>query len=127
MLRHTSSASRKPTSVPTTPTEAPVTMKTRMIAPCVTPIVRRMPMAALVLDQHDQAGRDVEGRDNHDDRQDQEHHVAFDLQRIEEGGVALPPIDHEDRSAGGLGDEPAEAIDLVRLVDINLDRGDVAG
>src|SRR6478736_113721 len=33
MLRHTSSANRKPTSVPTTPTEAPVIMNTRMMAP----------------------------------------------------------------------------------------------
>ena len=45
MLRHTTSARRKPTIVPTTPTEAPVTMNTRMIAPWVTPMVRRMPMS----------------------------------------------------------------------------------
>ena len=31
--------------MPTTPTEAPVIMKMRMIAPCVTPMVRRMPMS----------------------------------------------------------------------------------
>ena len=45
MLRHTNSASRKPTTVPTTPTEAPVIMNTRMIAPWVTPMVRRMPIS----------------------------------------------------------------------------------
>src|SRR5437868_2230497 len=45
MLRHTSTATRKPTKVPTTPTEAPVIMNTRMMAPWVTPIVRNMPMS----------------------------------------------------------------------------------
>ena len=45
MLRQTTNANRKPTSVPTTPTEAPVTMKMRMIPPWVTPMVRRMPMS----------------------------------------------------------------------------------
>ena len=33
----------------------------------------------------------------------------------------------EDRPAGGLGDELAVTVDLVRPVDIDLDRGDVAG
>ena len=82
---------------------------------------------ALVLHQHDQAGGDVERRHDHDDRQDQEHHVALHLQRIEERGIALAPVDHEDRAAGCFGDEPAVTVDLVRLVDIYLDGGDVAG
>ncbi len=61
-------------------------------------MVRRMAMSlALVLHQHDQAGDDVERRHQHDQRQDQEHHVALDLQRVEEGRVALPPVDDEDR------------------------------
>ena len=84
-------------------------------------------VAALVLHQHDQAGDDVERRHQHDQRQDQEHHVALDLQRVEEGRVALPPVDHEDRPLRGLGDELPEARDLVGIVGVDLDRGDVAG
>src|SRR5262249_59914909 len=84
-------------------------------------------IAPLVLHQHDQPGGDVEGGHDHDDGQDEEHHVALDLQRIEEGGVALAPVDHEDRPACGLGDEPAVGVDLIRVVDIDLDGGDVAG
>ncbi len=48
-------------------------------------------------------------------RQDQEHHVALDLQRVEEGRVALPPIDQEQRPARGLGDRLAEGVDLSGL------------
>jgi len=40
---------------------------------------------------------------------------------------ALKKVDHEDRAAGRFGDEPAVTVDLVRLVDIHLDGGDVAG
>ncbi len=42
MFRQTSSPTRKPVSVPTTPIEAPVIRKIRMIDPCEAPIVRRM-------------------------------------------------------------------------------------
>ena len=54
-------------------------------------------IAALVLHQHDQAGDDVQRRDQDDQGQDQEHHVALDLQRIEERRIALPPVDQEYR------------------------------
>ena len=37
--------SRKPTTVPTTPIEAPVMRKMRMMAPCVAPMVRRIAMS----------------------------------------------------------------------------------
>lgn len=47
---------------------------------------------AFVFHQHDEAGDDVEGGDHDNERQDQEHHVAFDLQRCEEAGVALAPV-----------------------------------
>ena len=128
MLRHTSSASRKPTSVPTTPTEAPVIMNTRMMAPWVTPMVRRMPMSRpLSFTSMIRPEVMLNAATITMMRQDQEHHVALDLQRVEEGGVALAPVDHEDRAAGRFGDEPAVAVDLVRLVDIDLDGGDVAG
>ena len=56
-------------------------------------------VAALVLHQHDQAGDDVERGDQHDQRQDHEHDVALDLQRREEGLVALPPVGDEDLAA----------------------------
>ena len=45
MLRQMTVPSRKPTTVPTTPIEAPVMRKTRMIEPCVAPMVRRMAMS----------------------------------------------------------------------------------
>ena len=63
--------------------------------PRVAPIVRRIAMSrALVLHQHDQAGDDVEGRDQDDQRQDQEHDVALDLERVEEARVRLLPVEH---------------------------------
>ena len=39
----------------------------------------------LFHDDHDQHRGDVERRDQHDHGQDQEHHVALDLERVEEG------------------------------------------
>ena len=45
MLRHTSSPTTKPVIAPTTPIAAPVIRNTRMIAPWVAPMVRRMPMS----------------------------------------------------------------------------------
>ena len=84
---------RSPPACPTTPIAAPVMRKMRMIAPRVAPMVRRIAMSrALVLHQHDQAGDDVERSHQHDQRQDEEHHVALDLERAEEGLVALPPV-----------------------------------
>ena len=41
-------------------------------------------VAGLVLHQHDQAGNDVQRRHQDDQRQDQEHHIALDLQRFEQ-------------------------------------------
>ena len=45
--------------------------------------------------------------------------------RVEEGRVALPPVDHEDRPPGRFGDRLAEAVDLIGVVGIDLDRGHV--
>ena len=85
-LRHTSVPTTKPISVPTTPIEAPVMTKMRMIAPWVAPMVRMMAMSGLLsFTSMIRPGHDVERRDQHDQRQDQEHHVALDLQRGEEG------------------------------------------
>ncbi len=75
----------KPSSVPVTPMLAPAIRNTRITAPRVAPMVRRMAMSPrLVLHQHDQAGDDVERRHQDDQGQDQEHHIALDLQRVEE-------------------------------------------
>ena len=52
----------------------------------------------LVLHQHDHAGNDIEGGDEDDERQDEEHHVALDRERGEEGLVAALP--GEDRVTG---------------------------
>ena len=60
-------------------------------------------VVALVLHQHDQPRRDVERGDDDDDGEDQKHHVALDLQRIKERGVALAPVDQEDGARGGFG------------------------
>ena len=80
MLAQNSTPIRKPASVPTTPMLAPAMKKTRITAPRVAPMVRRMAMSRrLVLHQHDQAGDDVQRRDQDDQRQDQEHDIALDL------------------------------------------------
>ena len=50
-------------------------------------------VAALVLHHHDHAGDDVEGGDDDDQRQDQEHDVALDLDRVEEARIGLLPVD----------------------------------
>src|SRR3546814_18012127 len=46
---------------------------------------------ALVLHQHDLAGNDVERGDDDDQRQDQEHDVALDLERGEETRIDTLP------------------------------------
>ena len=79
-------------------------------------------VAALVLHQHDQAGDDVERRDQHDQRQDQEHDVALDLQRREEGLVALAPVGDEDRPLRRRLDRRLQRVDVVGIVDEDLDR-----
>ena len=78
---------------------------------------------ALVLHQHDQAGDDVERRDQDDQRQDEEHDVALDLERREEGAVALPPVGEHDRALGRLVDGRARLVDAVGVVEEHLDDG----
>src|SRR4029077_17276279 len=79
----------------------------------------------LVLHQHDQAGDDIKCSDQNDERQDQEHHVALNLQRIEERRVALPPVDHENRPLRGVLYRLAIAVDPVGIVRVDLDGCDV--
>ena len=103
---------------------APVMRKTRMIAPRVAPMVRRMAMSlALVLHQHDQAGNDVERRHQHDHRQDDEHDVALDLERGEEDLIALPPIVMIDRPPAASTILRRKRSMLSGSSTIDLDRG----
>ena len=63
-----------------TPMLAPRSKKMRRISAARRPHrAQDRDVAALVLHQHDHAGDDVEGRDEDDQRQDQEHDVALDL------------------------------------------------
>ena len=57
-------------------------------------------VAALVLHQHDQAGDDVEGGDQDDQRQDQEHDVALDLHELEEAAIGVLPVGDAQRPFG---------------------------
>ena len=89
-------------------------------------MVRRIAMSArLVLHQHDQPGDDVERRDEHDQGQDDEHDVALDLERREEGAVALAPVGQDHRPLGGHLDRLARLVDAVGVVEEDLDHGDV--
>ncbi|OYW31770.1 MAG: hypothetical protein B7Z45_10090, partial [Azorhizobium sp. 12-66-6] len=84
-------------------------------------------IVALILHQHDEAGHDVQRRHQDDEREDQEHDVPLHLQRIEEGGVPLAPVDDIDRTLGGLLDRRAQFGHIVGIVDIDLDGIHVAG
>ena len=119
--------SAKPASVPTTPIEAPVIRKTRMIAPRVAPMVRRIAMSLdLSFTSMIRPGDDVERRDQHDQRQDEEHDVPLDLERGEEGAVALAPVGEQDRPLGRLLDRRARLVDPVGVVEEDLDDVHVA-
>ena len=76
----------------------------------------------LVLHQHDQAGDDVERRDQDDQRQDQEHDIALDRERGEKSLVALLP-GLNMRSPGPTASSNAgqHFVDLLGLVDHHLD------
>ncbi len=79
-------------------------------------------VAALVLHQHDQAGDDVQRRDQNDQRQDHEHHIALHLQGGEERLVALAPIGDGDLTACRFLHLGAEIVDIVGIVGEELDR-----
>ena len=104
------------------PIEAPVMRKMRMMAPRVAPMVRRIAMSLpLSLTSMIRPGDDVERGDQHDQRQDDEHDVALDLERGEEGCVALPPVGEVDLALGGLLDLRPQRVDLIGIVDEDLD------
>ncbi len=78
-------------------------------------------VARLVLHEHDQPGDDVERRHQHDQRQDQEHHVALDLECGEEGAVSLAPVGQHDRPLRRLLDGEPGLVDPVGIVEEDLD------
>src|SRR5712691_1212533 len=93
-------------------------------------------VAALVLHHHDHAGDDVEGGDQDDQRQDQEHHVALDLDGIDDARIGVLPVEDADMAAErgryhtgfltgmvGVGDEDFELADLVGHAEEQLRRG----
>ena len=82
----------------------------------------------LVLHQHDQARNDVQRGHQHDQGEDQEHHVAFDLKCGEKGRGTPAPIDQEHRPPGGVCHRPSEFIDPVGAgFDEDFDRGSRRG
>ena len=84
---------RAPASVPTTPMLAPVMRNTRMMAPLLAPMVRRMPTSRpLSFTSIIRPEMMLKRGDQDDQRQDDEHHVALDLEHGEEALVALPPV-----------------------------------
>jgi hypothetical protein len=92
-------AEAKPRKVPKTPIAAPVIRKTRRTVPRVAPIVRMIAMSAVLsFTSMIRPGDDVQRRHQHDQGQDDEHDVALDLQRIEEGPVALAPVGEHERA-----------------------------
>ena len=128
-LRQTITPKSTPAKVPTMPIAAPVMKNIRMMAPDDAPIVRRMAMSApLSLTSMIRAGHDIERRHQHDQRQDHEHDVALDLERGEEGLVAVAPIADQHLSPGRILDRLAQVIDQVRIGDEQFDRlGDAFG
>ncbi len=78
MFRQATVPTTNPTNVPTVPIAAPVIRKTRITEAHG---AQDRDIAALVLHQHDQAGNDVQRRDQHDQGQDQKLHVALGRER----------------------------------------------
>ena len=103
MLRQTSDAERRnPASVPTTPIAAPVMRKMRMIAPCVAPMVRRMAMSwPLSFTSMIRPEMMLSAATSTISVRIRNITLRSTCERGEEGRVALPPVDHEDRPLRG--------------------------
>ena len=54
-------------------------------------------------------------------RQDDEHDVALDIERIEKGLIALAPVGHDNRPRHDLFDLVAHGIDIFRIVEKEFD------
>ena len=78
-------------------------------------------VAALVLDQHDQPRHDVERGDKHDQRKNNEHDIAFDVQGVEESLVALAPVGHDHRPHHRRADLALDRVEFLRAAHENLD------
>ncbi len=62
-----------------------------------------------------------ERRDQNDQRQDHEHHIALDLERREERLVAVAPVGDEDLPLGSVLDRLAQIVDHIGMFDEDLD------
>src|SRR5712675_2307700 len=107
-----------PAIVPTTPILAPLSTKMRRI------MAREAP---LVLHHHDHAGDNIECGDDDNQRQDQEHDVALDLDGIEQARIRLLPVDDPYMAAEGGGDQPTFLSHPVRIADKDFETGDGTG
>src|SRR5262249_50451956 len=74
-------------------------------------------VSSLVLHHHDHARDDVESGDENDQRQDQEHDVALDLDGVEQARIGLLPADDAHIAAEGGGNLPALLAHPVRVGD----------
>src|SRR5262249_25078102 len=63
-------------------------------------------VAALILQHHDHARDDIEGGDQDDQRQDQEHHVPLDLDRVDDAGIGALPVENARLAAERGRDQP---------------------
>ncbi len=84
-------------------------------------------VAPLVLHHHDHAGDDVERGDDDDQSQDQEHHVALDLDRVEQARIGLLPVDDPDTAGECRGNQPALLAHPVRIGGKDFEAGDGFG
>ena len=84
------------------PMNAPAMKNTRMTAPLLAPIVRRIAISPpLSFTSMIQAGDDVQRCDQYDQRKDQEHHIPLDRQGAKKAGIHLLPIDQAGCGSGG--------------------------
>ena len=72
----------------------------------------------LVGDRHDQRRYQVEGSDSDDQREDDEHHVLFDLHGAEEIGVAFRPVADIGVGIDDPGQLAGDARRLEQVVDL---------
>src|SRR5215469_17325796 len=82
---------------------------------------------SLVLHHHDHARDDVERGDENDQRQDQEHDVALDLDGVEQARIGLLPADDPRLTAEGGGNLPALLAHPVGVGDKDFETGNLIG
>ena len=126
MLRQNTTPMTVPISVPVTPTNAPHIRKMRITAKLSGANgAQHGDVARLVLHHHDQRRDHVEGGDQHDHAEDDEHGVLLHLQHADDGVVGVPPVAQPHlASVEHLAQRWQQRIDIVRLRDADLDAGD---